>query len=252
MENPSEAEEIRQFFDKQQQTREYETLKSMTRALDMLAARSLNSSIRGHTLSVGGIWDYFEWGDRLKNLTVLDLSPEMLKKYTPGGAKGIVGDFYDYDFGVQKFDCIVFPLMLHHTPRGNWQSCLARIVEAIQRARDLLRHNGQITIVEYCPHPLWMVDQRVALPVTRRFLDLFGQPLVAMYSRTFYEQTLTDELGSCETIPIDPEGFNYWKWYPVFMSIRWLRVPLKVYPKLHIFNAPAGNRTHEDLHVATA
>jgi hypothetical protein len=38
---------------------------------------------------------------------------------------------------------------------------------------------------------------------------------------------------------IAPEGFNYWTWYPIFMSIRWLRMPLAIYPKLHVMVAPA-------------
>jgi hypothetical protein len=81
--------------------------------------------------------------------------------------------------------------------------------------------------------------QRAALPLTRWFLNRFDQPMVVMYTRSFYERVLTERFGSCQAHLVDPEGFNYWKWYPVFMSIRWLRVPMAIYPKLHVFAAPA-------------
>jgi hypothetical protein len=64
--------------------------------------------------------------------------------------------------------------------------------------------------------------------------------LVFMRSVAFYQRVLSQRFGSCDTRRVDPEGFNYWKWYPVFMSIRWLRVPLAVYPKLYLITAPAG------------
>lgn len=236
-----DGDEIRQFFDRQQQTNQYESLKSMTRELDVEAARKLNSLARGDALSIGGIWDFFDWGDHLLSLTVLDLSPEMLKEYCPERAKGIIGDVYDHDFEPSSFDTIVFPLMLHHTPKGNWRSCEARVEQAVSRAQGWLRPQGRLVVLEYCPNPGWMPVQRAALPITKWFLRRFGQPLVAMYSRGFYQRLLTDRFGSCESTLIDPEGFNYWNWYPVFMSIRWLRLPLAIYPKLHVFSAPAGS-----------
>jgi SAM-dependent methyltransferase len=241
------SDDVREFFDRQQQTSQYESLKSMTKELDQEAARLLNAGVKGDALSIGGIWDFFVWSDELKSLTVLDLSPEMLKGYCPEGATGIVGDIYDHDFGSQRFDTITFTLMLHHTPKGNWRACEARVVEAVAKARQWLRPGGRVFILEYCPTPTLQAVQHAALPVTRRFLSRFHQPLVVMYSRAFYYRVMSDAFGSCEARPVDPEGFNYWKWYPVFMSIRWLRVPLAVYPKLHLFSAPAvGSVTGQD------
>jgi hypothetical protein len=48
---------------------------------------------------------------------------------------------------------------------------------------------------------------------------------------------LTERIGSAWSQRVDPEGFDYSKWYPVFMSIRWLRMPMALYPKLHVFVA---------------
>jgi len=239
MVHESASDDVREFFDRQQLDNQYESLKSMTRELDVEAARLLNSRVRGDALSVGGIWDEFSWTDQLSSLTVLDLSPEMLKVYCPEQATGVVGDIYRHQFPPDSFDSIVFPLMLHHTPQGNWKSCEARVELAVDRARAWLREDGHLFILEYCPQRAWSPVQRALLPVTRQFLARFNQPLVVMYARSFYERILTDRFGSCDARPVDPQGFNYWKWYPVFMSIRWLRVPMVVYPKLHVITAPA-------------
>jgi SAM-dependent methyltransferase len=203
------------------------------------AARLLNAGVRGDALTIGGIWDFFTWGDHLTSLTVLDLSPEMLKVYCPDNAVGVVGDVYQHEFPADSFDSVVFPLMLHHTPQGNWRSCEARVEEAIDRARAWLRPGGRLFILEYCPQPAWAPVQRALLPATKWFLTRFHQPMVVMYTRAFYERVLTERFGSCGAHLVDPPGFNYRKWYPVFMSIRWLRVPMTVYPKLHVFTAPA-------------
>jgi hypothetical protein len=232
------SEQVREFFDHQQADHRYESLKDMTRELDLEAARLLNSTVTGDTLSVGGIWDFFSWSDQLGSLTVLDLSPEMLKMYCPENAIGVVGDLYRHQFPAKSFDSIVFPLMLHHTPRGNWRSCERRIEEAMDRVRPWLREDGHVFILEYCPQPAWSPVQRALLPFTKWFLAKFNQPLVVMYTRAFYQRVLDERFGSSEAHPVDPEGFNYWKWYPIFMSTRWLRMPLVIYPKLHVMIAP--------------
>jgi hypothetical protein len=239
----SASDQVREFFDRQQVDNQYESLKQMTRELDIDAAHRLNATIRGDVLTVGGIWDFFSWGDALRSLTVLDISPEMLKAYCPKNAVGIVGDFYLHEFTAESFDSIIFPLMLHHTPQGNWRSCESRVMEAIDRAHGWLRKDGQLIILEYCPQRAWSYLQRALLPLTRWFLARFNQPLVVMYTRDFYQKVLKDTFGSSEAYLVDPEGFNYWKWYPVFMSIRWFRVPLMVYPRLHVITAPANSLT---------
>jgi Methyltransferase domain len=231
-------QKLREFFDRQQATNHYEALKRMTGKLDLVAADYLNTEVRGDALTIGGIWDFFAWGDHLRNLTVLDLSPEMLKVYCPPRARGIIGDLYTCEFHPGSFDSVVFPLMLHHTPQGSWRSSEARIDEAMARAQRWLRPPGRVFILEYCPHPAWYPLQRGLLPLTRGFLKAVNQPLVVMYTRGFYERMLRARFGSCEARRIDPEGFNYWAWYPVFMSIRWLKMPFAIYPKLHIFAAP--------------
>ena len=130
-------------------------------------------------------------------------------------------------------------LMLHHTPQGGWRSCEDRIREAVDRAATWLRPGGRLMILEYCPHPAWSPIQRVLLPITRRFLALFRQPLVVMYTRRFYERVLTERFGSVAAQRFDPDRDHYWKWYPIFMSIRWLKMPLALYPKVHVFTSPA-------------
>lgn len=234
----TEADEVRDFFDRQQSGNQYESLKAMTSALDIEAARSLNQQASGDVLSIGGIWDHFTWGEQLRALTVLDLSPEMLEAYCPVGAIGVVGDLYTYEFASGSFDTIVFPLMLHHTPVGNWRSCEARITDAVDRAQGWLRPSGKLIILEYCPHPAWLPVQRGLLPLTRRFLAAFGQPMVVMYGRSFYEEVLSHRFGTVRVDRVETDEFDDSKWYPIFMAIRWLKMPLKMYPKLHIITAP--------------
>lgn len=231
------GDDVRAFFDRQQQQGDYESLKAMTADLDRDAARRLNARATGDVLSVGGIWDHYDPGGELRSLTVLDLSAEMLKAYCPAGATGIVGDVYSVDFADASFDTVVFPLMLHHTPEGNWRACEGRVETALRRARRWLRPGGRVLILEYCPNRPVALAERAALPLTRRFLAHFGQPLVVMYPRAFYERTLTAVFGSARAEIVAPEGFDYGKWYPIFMSVRWLRVPLAVYPKMHVLSA---------------
>jgi SAM-dependent methyltransferase len=232
---------VAEFFDRQQATDQYGSLKRMTESLDRAAAEHLNREVCGKTLTIGGVWDHFEWRPHLTSLTVLDLSEEMLKVYCPPGATATVGDLYSCEFPPNSFDSVVFPLMLHHTPQGSWRQCEGRVQEAVRRARSWLKPGGRVYILEYCPHPAWNVLQRSLLPATRIFLARFRQPLVVMYTRTFYERVLEAAFGNCKAVRIAPDGFDYWMWYPVFMSIRWLKIPFVVYPKMHIFTATSPN-----------
>ena len=236
----SQAEQVREFFQHQHATDRYAELKRKTSELDAAAADRLHAVVCGNVLLIGGVWDFFEWTAAVTHLTVLDLSMEMLNSYCPEGARRVEGDLYDMEFPAGSFDTVVFPLILHHTPRGNWRSCKARIDKAIERAHRWLRPGGQVIIVEYCPNPAWSPVQRLVLPITRRFLAAFGQPLVVMHTRRFYERRLARYFVNVHGERIRPPDFDYWTWYPVFMSIGWLRMPLALYPKLHIFRAAVG------------
>jgi Methyltransferase domain len=231
------SDSVRQFFDQQQDDNRYASLKEQTRALDRAAADHLHESVRGDVLAVGGVWDHFRWVPSISSLTVLDLSSEMLDDYCPDGAAAVEGDLYHVEFSPSSFDTIVFPLMLHHTPVAGWRRSEQRVRDAIARASTWLRPGGHVFVVEYCPNVFWNPIQRAAFPLTRRFLAAFGQPPVVMYPRAFYEGVLRERFGAVTVERIDPPGFDYWTWYPVFMAVRWLRIPLALYPKLHVFCA---------------
>jgi hypothetical protein len=141
---------------------------------------------------------------------------------------------FTVEFPERSFDTVVFPLMLHHTPVGRWSENEQRIDQAFARAARWLRDDGQVIILEYCPHPVWQPVQRGLLPVTRRFLARFGQPLVVMYTRRFYESALGKRFADVASERVVPDGFDYWVWYPVFMGVPWLRMPLALYPKMHV------------------
>jgi len=71
--------DVAQFFDEQQKSSAYRELKTLTRAIDRAAADIMNREARGRVLSIGGVWEFFDKGPGLSELTVLDLSAEMLK-----------------------------------------------------------------------------------------------------------------------------------------------------------------------------
>jgi SAM-dependent methyltransferase len=228
---------LREFFDLQPAP--YEDLKKLTVDFDRFIARQLNDEVRGRALTVGGVWAYFEWRSHLESLNVLDLSEPMLQAYCPKGAQGVVGDLYSVAFEPQSFDAVVLPLILHHTPLGGWRMCQRRVEEAVDRASRWLKPEGRLFIVEWCPHPVWYGLERLMLPITRRFLRIFGQPLVVMYARRFYEHVLSARFRSVEARKVAPDGFNWWGWYPVFMSTPWLKLPFAIYPKMYVFVATA-------------
>jgi SAM-dependent methyltransferase len=234
-------ESVRDFFDAQQQTGQYSSLKKQSAALDLFVAHRLNDAVRGRALTVGGVWDHFEWRPQLEALTVLDMSERMLQAYCPERAVGIIGDLYTYEFEPGSYDTVVYPLILHHTPLGNWRNCEWRVEEAVQRASRWLKPDGRLFIVECCPHPALYQLERALLPLTRKFLSVVGQPLVVMYQRAFYERLLRARFRQVDACMVAPEGFNWWAWYPVFMSTRWLRLPWAIYPKMYVFSA-AGPR----------
>jgi SAM-dependent methyltransferase len=237
------SEPVREFFDRQVRHDRYAALKEQTRALDVSAAVHLHALVRGDVLAVGGVWDHFEWMPGISSVTVLDLSTEMLDAYCPDGATAVGRDLYEVEFADASFDTIVFPLMLHHTPVASWSRSEQRVREAISRAARWLRPEGLVLIVEYCPNELVYLLERAAFPISRRFLAAFGQPPVVMYSRRFYEAVLRQQFGNAESTRIEPPGFNGWAWYPVFMAVRWLKIPLALYPKLHVLSARSRGRS---------
>ena len=231
------TDEVRDFFEKQQINDQYDSLKAMTRDLDLAAASMLNSAMKGDILSIGGIWDHYESNTATKSLTVVDLSPLMLNAYCPEGAKGIVGDFFELSLDKNSYDILVFPLMLHHTPKGTWRQSQNRVTEALELASELIRPGGELFILEYCPQKFWMPFQKILYPVTRIFLKIFSQPLVAMYPERFYEHEIIRQFGNCKIKRISTDDQNDRRWYPVFMSIRWLKIPFRWYPKLTLISS---------------
>jgi len=237
--DPSAPQDVARFFDEHQAGARYRDLKSMTRLQDQAVAARLNAEAQGEVLSIGGLWEGFARGPQMRTVTVLDLSPRMLETYGSGSeVTPVVGDLYRHDFGATRFDTVVFALILHHVAEGSWRHSEARVTEALSRGAHWLKPGGQMFVLEYCPHPAWMPVQRRALPVTRQFLKRVGQPLVVMHDRGFYEQQLSlVGLREIAAEKIAPPGFDERAWFPVFMATPWLKMPVKLYPKMHLFSA---------------
>lgn len=227
--------DVKEFFEKQGEG-SYAELKTLTRRQDEAAAALLNAEVTGEALSIGGVWEGYKPGPLLSRLQVLDVSQEMLRKYAPQGAEPVVGDLYEKDFPERSLDAVVFSLVLHHVAQGSWKECRSRVETALARAKKWLKPGGKLFILEYCPARPWMPVQRLALPFTKAFLAVAGQPLVVMHERGFYERALQRAGFSPVTArAIRPDGVSDWEWFPVFMGVKWLKLPLKVYPKMHVF-----------------
>jgi|CXWL01.1.fsa_nt_gi SAM-dependent methyltransferase len=224
------------FFDELQRSETYKHLKTMTRGADRAAADFLNQEVRGRTLSVGGVWEFFEPGPGSVDLTCLDLSEEMLKSYAPAGAKFVIGDLFDVALPEAAFDSMVFTLLLHHLAEGDYANCCRRVDVALRLACRWLKPGGRVFIVEYCPAPAWMPAQRLLLPLTKWFLRLARMPLVFLHERGFYEASLAAN-GFCDITArrIHSPGVSEWTWFPIFLGVPWLRMPIKLYPKMHVF-----------------
>jgi len=235
--------EVAEFFDEQQKSSAYKNLKKLTQGQDRAAAQIMNGEVGGRVLSIGGVWEFFEKGPRLSELTVMDVSEQMLQSYAPAGSKAAVGDLYSIDLPAASFDSVVFSLILHHVAQGDWAQTRERVRSALARAFQWLKPGGKVFIIEACPAPAWMLPQRLLLPFTKLFLKAVSQPLVVMHERAFYENTLS-ELGfsRIEARRVMAPGTSDWTWFPVFMAVSWLRMPLKFYPKMHIFTGekPGG------------
>jgi len=240
-ERTDEHDAVVTFFAEQVRSDQYRSLKAQTDAFDRNAAEILNREISGRVLAVGGLWDHFERSSTVTELTVLDLTEEMLVTYTTADATALHGDLFDIELEPDSFDTVVFPLMLHHVAQGSWGECERRVHEALERVSAALGPGGRILIYEYCPAPWLRLAQRLVLPFTRRLLAHNGQPLVVMHSLRFYEDALTAVRGQANLLPITARPPRPWTWYPIFMSSRWLRIPIGLYPKPAILASyPSG------------
>ena len=76
----STEDEIVDFF-KDQSGEKYSSLKKQIELHEREIAGLLNQKAIGDVLSIGGVWEFFEWNSQLKSLTILDLSKEMLEDY---------------------------------------------------------------------------------------------------------------------------------------------------------------------------
>ena len=107
----STEDEIVDFF-KDQSGEKYSSLKKQIELHDREIAGLLNQKAIGDVLSIGGVWEFFEWNSQLKSLTILDLSKEMLEDYAPENSIPIVGNLFTHEFNSQQFDAVVFPFDL--------------------------------------------------------------------------------------------------------------------------------------------
>ncbi len=194
-------------------------------------ARIIDAGVRGDVLTVGGIWKYANVGGVDGRVVVADLSREMLGTYASLGADRLQADATALPFAGGEFDHVVLPLVVHHVAGDSLAEAVDGARAVLTEVRRVLRPGGQVWISEFCL-PGWVYAvERAAVPVTRRFLWLFGTPLVVMHSLPFYERTLRELGFSAVTArAIAPPDATPWDWITPIIGVRFIKVPRFAYP----------------------
>lgn len=95
------------------------------------SAKTLLDLGAGSGLELDGIFKRFPELD----VTAVDLSEQMLEKlsekFGDSQIKVIRGDYFEYDFGENKFDCVIAFQTLHHFPFGKKKALFEKIRRAL-------------------------------------------------------------------------------------------------------------------------
>lgn len=170
-----------------------ETLKPLYEAV----REELNGLVAGKSVldvGNGGIFPY----DRTLALTVtvLDISPEMLKKVPSEGVRKIVSDARDMkDCEDESFDVVIFNLSLHHIAADTLDATQEGLRGALAEGWRTLRPGGDLIVYEpVLGCALHALGRGLFRPV-RAALALAGVPMVFFQSRASLKRLLAEASG---------------------------------------------------------
>jgi SAM-dependent methyltransferase len=218
----------RSFFD--DQAADYRTLGIGNEASNSVAARKIETGIRGSVLSVGGLWDQASLPVGVR-VTAADLSREMLHAFAEPGMTLVQCEAGALPFANASMDHAVLPLVLHHLANGSGWDARRRVRRTLEQLHDIVRPGGTIWINEICVQSAIYALELVAAPLTSRVLSLVGQPLVVMHSLSFYGTALR-EAGWTDIVAepiVAPDARPFDLVVPV-LGMPWLRIPRFAYP----------------------
>jgi SAM-dependent methyltransferase len=223
-------EEVGKFFDAQADA--YQTKTAGMVPFHVVTAAQIEGGLSGKVAAIGGIWAQADERACLGlDLTVVDVSPKMLERWSAAGFRTIEADARQTPFDDESIDHVVFPLILHHVTGGGWSDARRQVARVLQEARRILKSGGRVWISDYSVGPIVYVAERLASVVTRRILSLAGIPLVMMHPQRFYESQLL-KLGFSDVSsfrPQPPSTSSLDMVTPV-IGLDWLKVPRGLYP----------------------
>lgn len=195
-------------------------------------AAAIEAQIAGRVLCVGGLWSRMN-PEVLGSceVTVVDLSADMLSHYQELGVELMVGDARSLAVGDNTFDHVVFPLVLHHITDQSGVVARSNVRRALAEARRVLKPGGRIWISEFSvSRPVYAAEILLA-PVTSRALGLKGIPLVVMHHADFYQKSLREQgFGDIALKPIQATRASPFDLIQPVIGLPMLRVPRFMYP----------------------
>lgn len=219
---------VREFFD--DVSEEYRDTPAGMRSHHVLTARTIEGSLSGSVLCVGGLWNQVDLDSLPPRVTVADLSIAMLHQL-PAEASGILCEARALPFETGSFDHIVFPLVLHHITEDDGVAARRCVASALAEARRVLVRGGSIWISEFCLNRVIYAAELLFSPLTRVLLSTLDIPLVVMHSAPFFTKTLLAAgFGEIEVKPIRPPETGPLDTIRPIIGLPWLRVPRLLYP----------------------
>jgi SAM-dependent methyltransferase len=219
-----------QFFDSN--ASEYFGTDAGMGTVNQLSAQHIEEGIFGRVLSVGGMWPrYSQEAISDLDLTVADVSAEMLRPHREAGLSTALDDARALSFSDASFDHVVLPLVLHHITDQSWIAARREVNKVLAEVRRVLRTGGRVWISEFSvSRPIYWTEA-LAAPLTRLVLGFADIPLVVMHSAEFYRSALRREsFGDLHSYYPDPPGGRWHDPIRPIIGLPWLKVPRALYP----------------------
>ena len=142
------TDEVSQFFDRQADAYHDGPPGPMS-PYHRRTARRLEAALEGRVLCIGGLWAQIDLEACRCELTVGDISPEMLRFWESERVETKVCDALDLPFEDGSFDHLVYPLVLHHIAGVHGGQARANLRAALQEASRVLKPGGGLWISEF-------------------------------------------------------------------------------------------------------